>query len=302
MRPIVELNLEATTILTSTADIVRSTRQKRKLALTFDMEWWGRANLLAGVEKHRGLDRDIEQVHDLIALLDRHRSKATFFVVSEDFQGEILKTLIGAGHEIASHTCTHPLLTDLDRAAWRKEIRESKETLEQATGVPVTGFRAPSWAVPHARHEEFLDLLLEEGYGYDSSFCQFETKLYGNKAFPTRPFVHKSQLVEIPLPRIGFPRWPWVGGFYFRVMPGAVLKRYISRDRPAFLYFHPWEFYRQPDTPRLSLADSLITHYGRKNNQRKLDTLLAGLGAQYDFVTMKSVADQLLTRTDFSTM
>ena len=275
------------------AAAVSATEERRKLAITFDTEWWGRAHLVAGVERHRGLARDVAKVHDLIALLDRHEAKATFFVVSEDFQGELLETLIEAGHEIASHTCSHPLFTDLDRAAWRREMRESREALEQATGVPVAGFRCPSWSVPHARHEEFLDLLLEEGYEYDSSFCQFATKLYGDKAFPTEPFVYRSQLVEIPLPRIGFPRWPWVGGFYFRVMPGVVLKRYISRERPAFLYFQPWEFYGQPDARGLSLIDSFITRYGRKNNERKLDRLLAGLGSQYDFVTMKSVADQL---------
>jgi peptidoglycan/xylan/chitin deacetylase (PgdA/CDA1 family) len=265
---------------------------KPRLALTFDTEWWGRANLLRGVERHRGLARDVAKVLDLIELLQRHDAKATFFVVSEDFEGEVLDRLVEAGHEIASHTCSHPLFTDLDRAAWRQEMRQSKATLEQATGVSVSGFRAPSWSVPHARHEEFLDLLLEEGYEYDSSFCQFETKLYGDEAYPTHPFVYRSKLVELPLPRIGFPSWPWVGGFYFRVMPGFVLKHFISRGKPAFLYFHPWEFYEQRDTPRLSLTDSFITHYGRKGNEKKLDTLLAGLGSQYGLVTMKSVADQ----------
>ncbi len=281
-----------------------STRSKSKLAITIDTEWWGHANLLAGVERHRGLDRDVEKVHDLIKLLDRHKAKATFFVVSEDFQGEILQTLVEAGHEIASHTCSHPLFTDLDHAAWRQEVRESKQTLERGTGVSVVGFRCPSWSVPYARREEFLDLLLEEGYEYDSSFCQFETKLYGNRAFPAHPFVHGSRLVEIPLPRIGFPRWPWVGGFYFRLMPRPLLRRYISRGAPAFLYFHPWEFYQQSDTPGLSLVDSFITHYGRKNNQVKLDKLLASLSGQYQFVTMKSVADQLRTLAcpAFSTM
>ena len=272
---------------------MQPTRGKRQLAITIDTEWWGRANLLAGVERHRGLDRDIEKVYDLLSLLSRHKSKATFFVVSDDFQGEILRTLVEAGHEIASHTCSHPLFTDLDRAAWRKEVRESKETLEQATGVSVVGFRCPSWSVPYARREEFLELLLEEGYEYDSSFSQFETKLYGNRAFPTDPFVHESRLVEIPLPRIGFPRWPWVGGFYFRLMPGFLLRRFISRGDPAFLYFHPWEFYQQSDTSGLSLVNRFITHYGRKNNQVKLDKLLSCLSGQYDFVTMKRIADQL---------
>jgi peptidoglycan/xylan/chitin deacetylase (PgdA/CDA1 family) len=267
-------------------------QEKQKLAITFDMEWWGRAHLLPRVERHRGLDQDIAKVYDLVTLLDQHKSKATFFVVTEDFKGEVLETLLASGHEIASHTCSHPLFTDLDGAAWRKEMRESKATLEQATGASVVGFRTPSWSVPHSRHEEFLDLLMEEGYEYDSSFCQFETKLYGNKAYSTEPFMYKAQLIEIPLPRVGFPNWPWVGGFYFRVLPGVILNRFISRDRPAFLYFHPWEFYSQPDTPVLPPTDSFITHYGRERNERKLDKLLARLNKQFDFVTMKSIADQ----------
>ncbi len=269
--------------------------EKHPLALTFDTEWWGRAHLLTGVELHRDLDRDIARIHDLIELLERHRARATFFVVSDDFGPETLRAIADGGHEIASHSCSHPLFSTLDEAAWRDEVRRSKAVLEEATGRAVVGFRCPSWSVPYGRHLEFLDLLLAEGYEYDSSFCQFETGLYGDRNFPVRPFVHRSRLVEIPLPRIGFPRWPWVGGFYFRLLPSPLLRRFIAAGRPAFLYFHPWEFYRshgEPGGSRSSLVDRFILNYGRVRNERKLDSLLAALAPRFDFVTMKSTADR----------
>ena len=99
-------------------------------------------------------------------------------------------------------------------------------------------------------------------------------------------------MVELPLPRIGRPRWPWVGGFYFRLLPRLLVERYVAAARPPFLYVHPWELYDAPATPGLSAVDRFILGYGRRTAARKLDRLLAGLGGRFDFVPMRAVADR----------
>lgn len=47
------------------------------------------------------------------------------------------------GHEIASHTATHPYMHDLHGEALRRELLEDKLTLEAVLGVPVKGFAVP---------------------------------------------------------------------------------------------------------------------------------------------------------------
>jgi peptidoglycan/xylan/chitin deacetylase (PgdA/CDA1 family) len=45
--------------------------------------------------------------------------------------------LVQAGHQLGSHTCTHPILTDLDQAGAEREIRRSREIIEAETQTQV---------------------------------------------------------------------------------------------------------------------------------------------------------------------
>lgn len=54
-----------------------------------------------------------------------------------------LRELVTAGFEIGSHSVTHPYLADLAEADLRREIFESKERLEQITGLPIEHFSCP---------------------------------------------------------------------------------------------------------------------------------------------------------------
>jgi peptidoglycan/xylan/chitin deacetylase (PgdA/CDA1 family) len=51
------------------------------------------------------------------------------------------------GWEIGSHTMTHPVLTNVEDAALSQELRESKQALEQLTGVPCTAIAYPTGKV-----------------------------------------------------------------------------------------------------------------------------------------------------------
>ena len=272
-----------------------SVDDKADIAITIDTEWWGRANLVEGIPLHEGIDKDIESVYEILDLFASIDARATFFVVSDDFSTELLSAILRQGCEVASHSKTHPLFYATPYEQWREQVAHSKSALEDKTGVAVQGFRAPSWSVPFDEKDRFLDLLVQQGYRYDSSFCSFKTSLYGDPRFPRHPHLVGDDFVEIPLPRVGFPDWPWVGGFYFRVIPNFLLNAYIKRNRPAFLYFHPWEMYPGRKL-QMSLMDSVITHYGRRTNKSKLRRFLSTLKKTHRFVPLGEIAERVRER------
>ena len=54
-----------------------------------------------------------------------------------------LRTVLAAGHEIGSHGMTHTALTDVAKGTLHHEVADSQRVLEDALGMPVTGFCYP---------------------------------------------------------------------------------------------------------------------------------------------------------------
>ena len=113
-------------------------------------------------------ERGVVRFAELFATLG---IKATFFVVAQDLtrwpsNAAIAKELVAAGHELASHSLTHPydLVRQHDRFV-RDELASSFRILSELRGTPVTGFRAPGYTMT----PRVLALLAEAGYTYDSS-------------------------------------------------------------------------------------------------------------------------------------
>jgi peptidoglycan/xylan/chitin deacetylase (PgdA/CDA1 family) len=73
---------------------------------------------------------------------------------------EQLRTIGSLGHEIGSHTLTHPNLTFLSMKEVRRELRESKHRLEDILGTPVCSLSFPfgSW------NRKIWDTAREIGY------------------------------------------------------------------------------------------------------------------------------------------
>jgi peptidoglycan/xylan/chitin deacetylase (PgdA/CDA1 family) len=65
-----------------------------------------------------------------------------------------------AGHEIGSHTVTHPRLAQLDRTRAAYEISESRRQLEEVTGSPVEHFCYPFGDYD----DQSVELVREAGY------------------------------------------------------------------------------------------------------------------------------------------
>lgn len=86
-----------------------------------------------------------EDTEELIAILDRYKVKATFFVVGSwvDKYPESVKQLHDAGHEVMNHSDTHPHLTKLNEADIIKEINTCSDKIEAVTGKRPNLMRPP---------------------------------------------------------------------------------------------------------------------------------------------------------------
>jgi len=199
---------------------------------------------------------DLKTITDrLLDLLDRHDSQATFFVVAElaDQYPDLIREIANRGHEIASHTVTHPSLPAQTPAKKRTEIQQSKDVLEELSGVEVTGFRAPTFQVD----DESYSLLIEAGYRYSSSVasCLPLPGFYSNDydfAESTNIRASEGGLIEQPVavnPWIQLP----VSGAWTRLFGRTYflksVQTLLERDVPVLTYVHPWEFTSLWGTP-----------------------------------------------------
>lgn len=206
----------------------------------------------------------------ILALFERRDIHATFFVlgwVAERFPA-LVRDIAAAGHEIASHGFGHERLTRMSRAGFRDGIVRTRALLEDISGTPVYGYRAPSWSIGPTTlwaHEE----LRAAGYRYSSSIVPIRHDLYGMPAAPRFAFCcEHTGLLEVPATtvRLGQRNWPCGGGGYFRLLPYAVFRRGLDRvnhreHRPCVFYFHPWEI--DPEQPRVHGATlkNRVRHY-----------------------------------------
>jgi peptidoglycan/xylan/chitin deacetylase (PgdA/CDA1 family) len=116
-------------------------------------------------------------------LFARHGVRATFFVVGSDLEDDgegraALAALARAGHELASHTHTHPYdFVRLGAARVADEIDRAHAAIAACAGAPPVGFRAPGYEIS----ADAIEALQARGYRYDSSVFP-SLAYYGAKA------------------------------------------------------------------------------------------------------------------------
>jgi len=211
------------------------------------------------------------QVTRLLDLLARHDARATFFTLGwvAKRHPKLIRTISAAGHEIASHGWDHVRVTHQTPRHFRESVRRTKDLLEDITGAPVLGFRAPSFSIVPGK-EWALDVLIEEGYWYDSSLFPVRRPGYGYPdGLPGPHWLDRpsGMLAEIPPTTL---RWcglrlPAAGGAYFRLLPYGIVRaalRQCEREgTPGTFYIHPWEI--DPAQPRLDVSWlTCLRHYG----------------------------------------
>ena len=201
------------------------------------------------------VERNVETVLDM---LDEHEARATFFMlgwVGERYPA-LARGIVARGHELASHGYGHQLVHTLTRQEFLDDVSRAKWLLEDIAGVPVQGYRAPSFSIGKDNLWA-LECLTEAGYRYSSSIYPFQSDHYGMPEAPR--FAHYPVdgcgLLELPptTVRLFNRNLPAAGGGYFRLLPYGVsrwcLKRVNALDgKPCIFYFHPWEI--DPGQPR----------------------------------------------------
>lgn len=255
---------------------------------TVDVEDYFQVNAFEGVVDRADWDRHPSRVERNVAilldLLARHNAKGTFFTlgwIAERFPA-LVRRIQEAGHEVASHGQWHRKVTTLSPEAFREDIRESKARIEEATGQPCLGFRAPSFSVRPGMEWAF-EILAEEGYRYDSSVFPISRPDYGYPKAPPFPVVlhtASGELLELPLATtlVGGLRLPAAGGGYLRQLPFWLMTEAFSQwgelGVSAVLYTHPWEI--DPEQPRIPCSFvTRMRHYRNLGRTLpRLDTLL----------------------------
>src|SRR5690242_11605860 len=153
-------------------------------ALTIDVEDYYHVSAFEAVVPFADWERYESRVekntHRLLDLLDAHTTKATFFVlgwVAERHPG-LLRTLVARGHEVASHGYAHQRVYTQTPTQFRAETQRAKRLLEDTLGHPIRGYRAASYSIT-VQSLWALEVLREEGFGYDSSIFPIRHDLYG---------------------------------------------------------------------------------------------------------------------------
>jgi polysaccharide deacetylase family protein (PEP-CTERM system associated) len=199
----------------------------------------------------------VYRILDELAVREIH---STFFVLGwlAEREPAMVTAIANAGHEVASHGWDHRLVSELGGpTGFRDDVRRAKALLEDITGTPVLGYRAPSFSIVPG-FEWAFEVLLEEGYLYDSSL--FPTRLHPTYGYPCPRDPHARRvgsgtLVEIPPTtlRIAGTNLPASGGAYFRLLPYAVIQTALAssekRAATGTFYIHPWEL--DAASPRL---------------------------------------------------
>ncbi|MCZ8323658.1 MAG: DUF3473 domain-containing protein [Sphingomonadaceae bacterium] len=243
--------------------------------LSVDVEDWFQVGAFEGVIDREAWDALPDRVErnldEILALFAACEVKATFFTLGWVAQrhGPLMRRIVAAGHELASHGWDHARVFTLGREAFAADVERARKVLEDAAGVAITGYRAPSFSIDQ-RTPWAYDVLAEQGYAYSSSVAPIVHDHYGWREAPRFAFrpLDGSDLVEIPVTTAEFAgrRLAAGGGGFFRVLPYA-FSRWAIRQvngtdrRPAVFYFHPWEI--DPAQPRVPGAPlrSRLRHY-----------------------------------------
>jgi polysaccharide deacetylase family protein (PEP-CTERM system associated) len=243
-------------------------------ALSVDIEDWFQVGAFETVIDRAdwdSLECRVERNTDaVIALFGETGVKATFFTlgwVAHRYPA-LIRRIVDAGHEIASHGWDHTRVFTMTPAAFEADLKRTRDALEQASGYAVTGYRAPSFSIDE-RNPWAHETLSDAGYRYSSSVAPVKHDHYGWPEAPRFAFepVEGSSLIELPVTTAIFAGKTLAagGGGFFRLLPYAftswAVEQVNSVDRPATFYFHPWEI--DPDQPRVADAPlrSKFRHY-----------------------------------------
>ena len=137
-------------------------------ALSVDVEDWfqvGAFETVIDKADWDGLDRRVERNSDaVLALFAEADVRATFFTLGwvAERHPRLIRRIVDAGHEIASHGWDHDRVFTLTPEAFRADLRKAHAAIADAGGVAPRGYHAPSFLID-ARTPCAHTVLAEEG-------------------------------------------------------------------------------------------------------------------------------------------
>src|SRR5262245_15774137 len=187
-------------------------------------------------------------VDRLLALLGEHYARATFFVLGEVAaeHPSVLRKIAAAGHEVACEVDRHEDVFRQSPEEFRADIRRARARIEDVVGDRVIGYRAPNFSIGRAQAWAF-DILLDEGFLYDSSTYPILHDRYGQMSAPRFPYEiwanGSASLMEFPIgtAHVLGMNVPVGGGGYFRLAPLAFfrlgIERVNARERQPVMFY-----------------------------------------------------------------
>ncbi len=102
-------------------------REEKKLSISFDCAW------------------GVDYTDKLLDIMAKNGVRCTFFAVQfwVEKYPEYVEKIIAAGHEMGTHSRTHPHMSKLSKAEMESELTSSAQAIERLTGERVTLFRPP---------------------------------------------------------------------------------------------------------------------------------------------------------------
>ena len=269
-------------------------------ALTVDVEDYFQVEAFADVVRREEwsnwesrVERNTQRLLEMLACRD---VRSTFFILGwiAEHHPRLVREIADAGHEIACHSYHHQLISSQSRNEFRADVRRAKFLLEDISGQEVIGYRAPTYSITE-KTLWALDVLVEEGFRYDSSIFPIYHDRYGIPA--AERFIHTIQcptgeIVEFPpsTVRLGGVNFPMTGGGYFRLLPYSLFRwglRRINRleHQPAIFMVHAWEV--DPDQP--VVAGTRLNVWRHRNNLSRTESRLARLLDEFRFTSLREV-------------
>ena len=256
-------------------------------ALTVDVEDYFQVSALAPfIARDRWDSIPCRVEANVDRLLNRfadNHAKATFFTlgwIAERYP-QVVRRIVADGHELASHGYGHQRASELSREAFAQDVTRANRILEDIAGVPVIGYRAPSFSIGTDNLWAF-DVLKEAGYVYSSSVYPVQHDHYGMPDAPRFPYQVRDGLTELPITTVRAlgRNLPAGGGGYFRFAPYSVSRWAIDRFNrderaPAIFYMHPWEIDPlQPRVPGPGLKTRFRHYVNLHRTEGRLERLL----------------------------
>ncbi len=279
------------------------TGQPLRNAMSVDVEDYFQVQAFAGVINRADWDaipRRVEANTDrILAQMAQAGVHATFFTLGwvAERHPALVRRIVAAGHELASHGYDHVLAHDFSPAAFGEDVGRTRRILEDIGGVPVVGYRAPTFSIG-PRNPWAFEQLEVQGYRYSSSVFPIQHDLYGAPDAPRAPYrPGAGALWELPMTtvRLAQRNLPCAGGGYFRLLPYAAFRMGLRRvnrteQRPGIFYFHPWEV--DPDQPRI--AGSRVSRFRHTVGLRRMSVRLDSLLRDFAWDRMDRVFASLL--------